>query len=103
MGLTEWAVGLVTFQILIVVFLVGIGAEFKQSAIDAGDADLISESIRNQTTEDFNALTAIGDFVGILENFYFAVSGLPLWANILTAMPILILTIIIFMYARGVS
>jgi len=103
MGLTEWTVGLGVFQILIVILLVGVGSEFKQSAVDLGTATLISDSIKNATVSEFNLITVVGDFVGIVENFFFAIDGLPFWVDFIMFLPSLILLIIIFMYVRGVS
>jgi len=103
MGLTEWTVGLGVFQILMVILLIGIGGEFKQSAVDTGTATLLSDTIKNQTLDDFNLITVVGDFVGIVENFFFAVGGLPWWVDFLMFMPLFILIVIVFMYARGVS
>jgi len=92
MSLTTWSIGLITYNLIIIIFLIGISSVYDSSH-DYTTLDL----------DDYN-VSAPHSYtdLNILQKFGYTLSGIPWYISILLILPNIIAAIIIIMYIRGV-
>lgn len=95
MSLAKWAVGLLAFQIIIVILLIGIAPIFSDNV--EYDSDSVSAS-------GINSSSAVSySDMGLFDKFTFSVGGLPFPMNYAVFFPTIIGVVLGIMWIRGVS
>lgn len=94
MSLVKWAVGLIVFQMLIVVFLIGIAPMYAEATYDS--SDISTGDINSSQTFDNSDL-------GILESFTYTVSSFSWYVDFILLIPSIVSGILVLLYIRGVN
>lgn len=94
MSLIKWAVGLLAFQIVIVILLIGIAPIFSNATFS--DEEVVEMGFNSSSTIDVSDL-------GMFDKFSYSVDNLPFPLNYLIWFPVVIGVIIGLAYLRGVN
>lgn len=93
MGITEWTVGILVFNIIVVILLIGT----SDLIISNYNTDIIEDS--NMTSTD----TIDANDLNFIEKFFWSIAGLPFYISLILSIPNIIFAIVILNWIRGVN
>ena len=103
MTLTNWTVGVTVYNILIIIFLIGISSFYTASDINADEFTPENANISMGASLDDAGVTPDVSQLSIFDKFAYTITGMPWWVNILLLLPNIIYGIIIINWVRGVA
>lgn len=103
MSLIKWSVGLIVFQILILILLTGVGDYYQDDVTIESNVHALNESV-SEDAGFFGTIWNVGSgMMSVFTSITYSVANMPWWANTLMLLPGLIGVILILAFIRGVN